>query len=139
MKRVIVHSRGLRVTLDRSAIDRAFARAYARRSTRALARIQHAFALNKTELGRLLGGVTRQAIDDWYAKGVPVNRVADVERIAGLAATLQRRFKPERLPQIVRAPLPGLEGQSIVQALATRGVAPVLDMLERAFSYHPAA
>lgn len=117
-------------------LEDAFARAYQRRGVRSLARIQHAFGATKTDLGRLFGRVSRQAIDDWLRKGVPASRTADVARIDSLAQTLLRRFKPERLPQIVREPMPGLGGRSIFQAIEADGTVPVFEMLEHAFSYH---
>lgn len=88
------------------------------------------------ETGRLFG-ISRQAVDEWYSKGVPLGRVADVGRTADLAAALYRRFKPERVPQIVRSPLPGLDGQSILSMIRKSGAAPVFEMLDRAFSYIP--
>ncbi|TAM62289.1 hypothetical protein EPN52_00815 [bacterium] len=134
MKYAVVLDRGVRLKLNRAAVDRAFERAYRNKGARALASVAHTFGLSKTELGRLFR-VTRQAIDDWFARGVPPARIADVERIASLAATLERRFKPERLPQIVRSPLPGLQGRTILAAIAERGAVSVLDMLDRAFAY----
>jgi hypothetical protein len=119
-----------------AAVPDAFARVYAKRGTRALARVAAAFGLNKAETGRLFG-VSRQAIDEWYLKGVPLGRIADVSRVADLADALHRRFKPERLPQIVRAPLPGLADESILKALCAHGTVPVFDLLDRAFSYAP--
>jgi transcriptional regulator with XRE-family HTH domain len=126
------------VTLNAAALSSVFERVYSRRGSRALTQILHAFGLKKAELGRLFG-VSRQSIDEWLRAGVPHGRIADVSRVADLADTLAKRFKRERLPQIVRAPLPGLNEQSILQAIQRHGVVPVFEMLERAFSYIPAA
>ena len=125
-------------SLDATTLNAVFNRVYSRRGTRALARIFTTFGLKKAEVGRLFN-VTRQSIDEWALKGVPHGRIADVERVAELALTLQKRFKRERLPQIVRAPMPGLNDQNILQAIRAKGVVPVFEMLERAFSYIPAA
>lgn len=125
-------------SIDAAAMGRIFERVYARRGLRALSRIERAFALSKSAMGRLFG-ISRQAVDEWLAKGVPPSRAADAQRIADLAAALQRRFAPERLPQIARAPIPGLGGRSILDALAADGPVPVIELLERAFSYIPGA
>lgn len=116
------------------ALPDVFARVYARRGTRSLARVASVFGLNKSETGRLFR-VTRQAIDEWYTKGVPMSRVADVGRAADLADALHARFKPERVPQIVREPLPGLGDQSILHTMSARGTASLFEMLDRAFAY----
>jgi len=123
-------------SLDSATIGRIFERVYARRGLRALGRVERAFGLSKSGLGRLFG-ISRQAVDEWLAKGVPASRNADVGRIADLAAALERRFIPERVPQIVRAAIPGLGGRTILDAIAADGPVPVLELLERAFSYVP--
>lgn len=124
--------------VDAAAIGRIYERVYARRGLRGLTRIERTFALSKSALGRLFG-ISRQAVDEWLAKGVPAGRAADVGRIADLAGALERRFIPERVPQIARAAIPGLGGRSILDALAADGPVPVLELLERAFSYIPGA
>jgi len=113
-----------------------YARVYAKRGARSLARIAAIFGLSKTETGKLFG-ISRQAIDEWYAKGVPIGRLGDVERTSDLAEALHRQFKPERVPQIARACLPGLEGRSILATIRECGTVVVFDMLDRAFSYIP--
>jgi len=125
-------------SVDAATIGRIFERVYARRGLRALGRIERTFGLSKSGLGRLFG-ISRQAVDEWLAKGVPASRIADVGRIADLAAALERRFIPERVPQIARAAIPGLGGRSILDAIAVDGPVPVLELLERAFSFIPGA
>ena len=126
------------VTLNAVALSSIFERVYSRRGSRALTRILHTFGLKKAELGRVFH-VSRQSVGEWLRTGVPHRRIADVSRVADLADTLAKRFKRERLPQIVRAPMPGLGEQSILQAIQKHGVVPVFEMLERAFSYIPSA
>ena len=128
---------GHRMKLKGVSLLTAYPRVYGRRGARALARAQGALGLNKSETGRLFG-ISRQAVDDWYANGVPIARVADVQRVADLATALHSRFISERVPQIVRTPMPGLDGESILQAIRSRGTVPVFEMLDRAFSYIPA-
>jgi hypothetical protein len=136
MKRLhALTSSGLR--LEASEMPDLFARVYARRGAKALVRIAQVFGLNKTETARIFG-ISRQGLDEWYRKGVPMGRLGDVTRTQALANALHDRFVPERLPQIVRSPLPGLDGATILAALRTHGTIAIFDLLDRAFSYMPA-
>lgn len=133
MKRLsALTSTGLR--LEASEMPDLYARVYARRGSKALARIAQVFGLNKSETARIFG-VSRQALDEWYAKGVPMGRIGDVTRTQALANALHDRFVPERLPQIVRSPLPGLDGATVLAALRAHGTVAIFDLLDRAFSY----
>ncbi len=89
-----------------------------------------------TSTGRLFG-ISREAANEWFSRGVPVDRMADVGRIADLADALQRRFKAERMPQIVRSELPGLGGRNILEIIGEQGTVAIFDLLDRAFSYIP--
>jgi len=110
---------------------------HARLALKSLDRTRRIFGLeSKTETGAIFG-ISRQALDEWYTKGVPMSRVADVGRVASLADALRARFVPERLPQIVREPLPGLGGESILRAIRAHGTGAIFDLLDRAFSYIP--
>jgi len=125
-----------RVRLSVAPLPNLYARVYAKRGARELARLAAIFALSKTETGRLFC-VSRQAVDEWYTKGVPVGRIADVGRTADLAKAFHEQFQAERIPQIVRAPLPGLDDQSVLAVIRARGTVPVMEMLDRAFSFIP--
>jgi hypothetical protein len=98
--------------------------------------IQAIFGLSETELARLFG-VTRPAVAKWRMRGVPVERVADVDRVSELAGYFRKRFIAGRIPQIVRNPGKGLGGKSVLQTVAMRGVEPIYAYLERLFSYTP--
>ncbi|MHB8148207.1 MAG: hypothetical protein ACYDGM_13245, partial [Vulcanimicrobiaceae bacterium] len=130
------HQRALRG--QAASLPGLYARVYGKRGARALARVATVFGLNKTQTGRLFG-ISRQAVDEWYGKGVPLGRVADVGRTADLADALLDRFKAERIPQIMRSPLPGLGDRSALATISERGTVPIFEMLDRAFSYTPAS
>lgn len=104
------------------------------RSTQHLVEMSLILGLTRAEGAGVLH-VTSAELDDWYERGVPANRVQDVQDIADLANALQCRFVRERIPKIVRAALPGLNHRSILATLADSGSATVLEMLDRAFSY----
>jgi hypothetical protein len=93
-------------------------------------------ALSPTKTGRVFG-VSRQAVNAWLTKGVPADRLADVDRAGQLAAELTRTFRRERLPQIVRGPIPALNDRSILESLRTDGPGPTLAALDRLRSWVP--
>ena len=101
---------------------------------RELDTIQGIFGLSDAELAKLFG-VSRAAVAKWRVRGVPVERVAEVDRVSELATYFRRRFIPARIPQIVRNPGKGFAGKSVLQTLAQHGVEPVYAYLEQLFSY----
>jgi hypothetical protein len=134
------HERGSLRTwkLDRDAILAAHERVYQRIGERDLATIEATFQASPAELGRLFGGISRQAINKWLDDGVPAPRLADVGRVADVARRLRRTFRRERIPAIVRQPNPGLGGESVLEVLArTGGADRVNDALDRLTSYVP--
>ena len=66
-----------------------------------LGRIQRLFDLNTTETGRLFS-VSRQAIQQWQATGVPARRYEKLSTVGAIADLLEPRLKTHRLPEIVR-------------------------------------
>jgi hypothetical protein len=107
-----------------------------RSGLRALVRAMEAFGLSPAEAGSLFH-VSRQAVNLWLEKGVPTERIASVERVASLADRLGKTFRPERLPQIVRQPMPGIDARSILETIARSGPSQVEIMLDRVRSYVP--
>jgi len=101
---------------------------------RELDQIQGIFALSDGELARVFN-VSRPAVAKWRIRGVPVERVADVDRVCELARYFYERFIPARVPQIVRNPGKGLAGKSVLDVLRADGVEPVYAYLEGLFSY----
>ncbi len=120
--------------VDSRAMSASLERAFRRRGVRRLYSIQRAFQVNARELGELFG-VTRQAVDQWMQRGVPTDRFADVDRVAELADELSRTFRRDRLPSIVRAPLPGLDNASILETILARGTARAFELVERLHSW----
>lgn len=103
---------------------------------RELDRIQAIFGLSDAELARLFG-VSRPAVAKWRMRGVPVERVADVDRVCELAGYFRKRFIAGRIPQIVRNRGKGLGGKSVLATVSEKGVEPVYAYLEQLFSYTP--
>jgi hypothetical protein len=86
-------------------------RAFALRGAADLNDTMGIFGLGATATGRLFG-VSRQAVDQWLAKGVPLGRLADVGAVAQAARALYayfrpsafRRLSPSQFPDSVGAP-----------------------------------
>ena len=65
--------------------------------------IQDVFGLTKTELGRLFG-VSRQAVDQWRARGIPGSRQEKAATVAAVGDLLAHSLKAERIPGVARRP-----------------------------------
>ena len=127
------------VRLGVKRVSEALERAFRRRGTRKLVAIQGHLGVNARELGQIFGGVTRQAVEQWMQRGVPVERYADVDRVAELAEQLAATFERERLPSIVRAKLPALDGRTILESIERDGPVRAFALLERLHSWSPGA
>jgi hypothetical protein len=124
--------------LNPEAVLKARARLMRRGGLLALMTIMEYLALSPEATGRLFG-VSRQAVNLWLNTGVPADRRASVERVSSLTQLLTQTFKKERIPEIVREPMPGLADTSILSTISESGAAPVFAMLDRARSYVPEA
>ena len=114
---------------------RARERAYSRRGAKDLGDTMRIFGLGQTAAGRLFG-VSRQTVYRWLVQGVPLGRLADVGLIAQAARALYVYFRPERIPQIVTEPIPGLEGRSVLE-VAKHEPRRVVELVEATRSYVP--
>ncbi len=100
--------------------------------------IQAAFGLTKSELGRLFG-VSRQAVDQWRARGVPGNRQEKAAAIAAIADLLSRQLKAERLPGIARRPTAAYAGLTMLQMIERDRQLELLERVRAAFDWASAA
>jgi hypothetical protein len=98
-----------------------------------LLEIQETFDLDRAELAGLLGIEPAVLAGD----GVPPSCFKAVDEIRGLARRIGERFVPQQVPRVVRSPMPGLNGKSILETIAATGVDPVNAMFDRTFSYVP--
>ncbi len=105
-------------------------------ATRLLDRIKEVFGLSETELSALFG-VSRPAVAKWRSAGIPMERIADVDRVTELAEYFHRKFIPLRIPQIVREPGYEDDRRSFLEIIREEGVLPVYADLAETFSYLP--
>jgi len=105
-----------------------------RGAERLLDQIRSIFGLSESDLADLMG-VRRQSIAEWREYGVPAQRVATLEHLAGLAKVLRNELMPGHIPEIVRRKDAWLDNKSILQTIAHDGVDRVYAYLHRLFTY----
>ena len=88
-----------------------------RRAGRSLVRTIEVWGLSQAEAARLFG-VSRQAIGKWLNRGIPPDRSGVVSDLAAATDLLVRYLKRDRIPAIVRRPIPALGDTSLVELLA---------------------
>ena len=87
------------------------------RAGESLARTLTVWGLSRAEAARLLG-VSRQAVGKWLEHGVPAERAGLVADLAAATDLLVHHLKRERIPAVVRRPIPAREDASLLQMLA---------------------
>ena len=100
-----------------------------------LGEIQETFELSNTELAALFQR-TASSLAEWELRGVPKERRATAERLAGIARLFRKNVIRSRIPEIVRTPDDWLGKRTILQVLATDGVDPIYVYLARLFAYN---
>lgn len=99
-----------------------------------LDRILAVWSLSQSDAARLFQ-VTRQAIAKWRAHGVPQRQIAAVAELAAATDLLIRHLKRERIPAVVRRPSARLEGQSLLDLVATGRTREVLVACREMFRF----
>ena len=105
------------------------------RARDALARTLEIWDLSQSEAARVLG-VSRQAVGKWMEKGVPAERAGLAADLAAATDLLVRYLKRDRIPAVVRKPIPALDGASLLDLLSRDGSAAVLEACRRMFDFH---
>jgi hypothetical protein len=106
--------------------------------TSLLDEIQAAFGLSNSELGRLFG-VSRQAVDQWRARGVPGGRQEKAATVAATADLLSRQLKAARLPGIARRPASAYGGLTMLEMIERDRHRELLERVRDAFDWAAAA
>lgn len=89
------------------------------RATRSFARTMDVWGWSQAEAARLFG-VSRQAIGKWLQHGPPSERAGPLADLAAATDLLVHYLKRDRIPAVVRRPIPALGGVSLTELL-TRG------------------
>ncbi len=93
-----------------------------------------AFDLSLTDAGRLFG-VTRQAVSQWLAEGVPSDRQAKVTSVAQVVSLLRHYLVPARIPGIARKPADAYGGRSMLEMIEDDEHLELLDLTRRSFDW----
>jgi len=122
--------------INAEAMNETFSRIYSKHGVRTLGRVRKAFALTRTDVARLFN-VTPEAVVKWERNGVPVRRLAELDRCFQLAEMMQRRLRPDRLPTLVRTPAADFNNRTVLDVIAESGTQLVFDYMHRLASGVP--
>ena len=86
------------------------------RAGQALERILAVWDLSQSAAARLFG-VSRQAISQWINKGPPAERAEVIADVAAATDLLVHYLKRDRIPAVVRRPIPACNNQSLLDLL----------------------
>jgi transcriptional regulator with XRE-family HTH domain len=100
-----------------------------------LNRIRSALGITAAELARLLR-VSREAIRKWE-RGDPIaqERWPDIDSLLEAVDMLQRYFKLEHLPSVIRRPVPALNNDAPIEWLASRRFDELAAFFDEKFNY----
>jgi hypothetical protein len=99
-----------------------------------LARALRVLDISLSEAGRLFG-VSRSAVEQWLARGVPEARLARAANLARIADILERNLKPERIAAVVREPAKAYGGAAILDLVRDGRDDEARNLLEQAFDW----
>lgn len=88
-----------------------------RRAGASLERTLRVWGVSQAEAARLFG-VSRQAVGKWLAHGAPAARAKALADLAAATELLVCSLKRDRIPAVVRRPIPALGGVSLMDLLA---------------------
>ena len=108
-----------------------------RRAVESFTRTTEAWGLSQAEAARLFG-VSRQAVGKWRRRGVPPERAGAVADLAAATDLLVRYLKRDRIPAVVRRPIPALGGVSLVELLGRGDTGAVLAACRDMFRFDQA-
>ena len=108
-----------------------------RRAVASFTRTTEAWGLSQAEAARLFG-VSRQAVGKWRRRGVPPERAGAVADLAAATDLLVRYLKRDRIPAVVRRPIPALGGVSLVELLGRGDTGAVLAACRDMFRFDEA-
>ncbi len=108
-----------------------------RRAAESFARTIEVWDMKQAEAARRFG-VSRQAIGKWLRRGVPAERAGAVADLAAATDLLVHYLKRDRIPAVVRRPIPSLGGISLMDLLARGDTQSVLAACRDMFRFERA-
>lgn len=104
------------------------------RAGQSLVRTLSVWGLSQAEAARLLG-VSRQAIGKWLEHGVPAERARLVADLAAATDLLVHYLQRDRIPAVVRRPIPARQGASLLDLLAQGDSGELVDACRSMFDF----
>jgi hypothetical protein len=108
-----------------------------RRAADSFARAIEVWDVNQAQAARLFG-VSRQAIGKWMRRGVPSDRAGAVADLAAATDLLVHYVKRDRIPAVVRRPIPTLGGISLMSLLEQGNTQSLLTACRKMFQFERA-
>ncbi len=105
-----------------------------RRSGRNLERLLAVWGLSQSEAGRRFG-VSRQAVAKWLADGIPTDRAEAVGDLSAATDLLVRYLKRDRIPAVVRRPIPAAGHESLLDLWSTGRYREILTTCRAMFDF----
>lgn len=115
-------------------LDRFTASLAGRRAGASLARTIEAWDLSQAEAARRFH-VSRQAFGKWLRCGAPAERAVAVSDLAAATDLLVRHLKRDRIPAVVRRPIPALGGVSLMDLLGRGETRELLALCREMFRF----
>ncbi|HZI98048.1 MAG TPA: hypothetical protein VFD41_11050 [Actinomycetales bacterium] len=103
----------------------------------ALQRLRQVWELSTVELAAMFG-VSRQAVARWLERGVPRDRRPAVADMMAATDLLVRHLRGDRIPAVVRRPMPAYGGRSLVELAASDRREQVLPAVRAMFAFERA-
>ena len=109
----------------------------ARQSGSDLVRTTGVWQLSQAKAAALFG-VSRQAFAKWLQRGVPADHAVAVADLKAATDLLERYLKRDRIPAVVRRPIPRLDGASLLDLLSRGETNQVLSACREMFDFERA-
>ena len=108
------------------------------RAGHSFTRTMRAWGWSQAEAARLFG-VSRQAVGKWLRHGPPVERAGALADLAAATDLLLHYLKRDRIPAVVRRPIPALGGDSLTDLLTRGDTAQALATCRDMFAFEHAS
>lgn len=109
----------------------------ARQSGSDLARAIGLWQLSQAKAAALFG-VSRQAFAKWLQRGVPADHAVAVADLKAATDLLERYLKRDRIPAVVRRPVPKLDGGSLLDLVGRGDTKRLLSACREMFDFERA-
>jgi len=108
------------------------------RAQSSLQYILSAWGLSRTEAARRFG-VSKRTLDEWLKKGAPTKRRESLADLSAATDVLTHYLKHDRIPAVVRRPIPEKDNNSLCDLLAQGKTGEILETCRNMFDFRAVA